>query len=162
MMKYLASNDLKFALFCCLILLSACNKDELQAEQSLQGEWKVTEITSYYGDFDQNSFNPSQVVNDTTASGYFLFSEEMAEYNFSRNDTVYSGTASWDLALESVNEGFFKVNDFTLSINGYFMFDVTFGDETKNAEKNATRIFLRELKEEDSYEFFFDMSLEKK
>lgn len=128
-----------------LVLFAACNKDEIQAEKSIEGNWKVVEITSYYGEFFSNGgFDPSETILDSGDLGSFNFSENFVDYSFTRNDTLFSGNGSWVLELEKVNQGFTKVNKFTLTIEGHFEFDVAFEDQTKNAEKNAKELTFME------------------
>lgn len=136
-----------FLLFISLLtslIFISCNNDEVQAENSLEGLWEINRINSRYGTFTANSFNPTETVSDSGQLGTFLFGEETVDYSFMRNDSLFTGDGSWTLDLEKVNAGFFKVNQFTLSIEDQFLFDVTFEDDTKNAEKKATNITLVE------------------
>lgn len=130
----------------CLICfaLGSCSRDEVQARQSLEGSWNVVEITSIYGEFSGNGFNPTQTIRETGALGSFDFSASTVDYSFTRNDTLFSGSAPWTLIYEKVNSGFIRVPQFELEIEGKFLFEVSFGDQTKNAEKNATEATFRE------------------
>ena len=83
----------------CSIGLSSCNKDDIQAENSINGIWNVTEIYSLYANFTQNGFNnPTETLTETGALGFFHFEGENVEYQFTRNDTLYTGNRShnWD------------------------------------------------------------------
>lgn len=120
-------------------MLVACSKnDEIQAADSLEGVWDIVAISSLYGEFFENGFNPSETVTETTQLGSFHFMEDSVEYAFTRNDTLYTGIGTWELELEKVQEGFSKSNKFTLTIEDHFLFDVSLGDGTRNAEKNAS------------------------
>jgi hypothetical protein len=119
------------------MLMTSCNRDEVQAKESLEGEWVVSEIYSTYGEYSVNGFSSSNTVSETGVLGNFNFLAETVEYSFTRNDTTYSGNELWNLEFERVNSGFTKTNKFTLNIGTEFIFDVSFEDETKNAEKNA-------------------------
>ena len=127
-----------------MVFISSCKKDEAQAEDSLVGEWQVTEINSYYGTFTENSQNIIGEKLEKGSLGSFLFKDEVVDYSFTRNDTLYSGTDNWILSFEKVNSGFTQVNKFTLSIGNKFDFDLTFEDQTSNAEKDAKFINLAE------------------
>ncbi len=126
------------------VLFLGCGKDKVQAEKSLDGIWEVTAINSQYGTFTGSSFVSTETVSDAVALGTFNFQEGTVEYTFTRNDSLFEGTSAWTLDLERVNAGFNKVNKFTLSMEDQFLFDVTFEDDTKNAEKDAQSMTLRE------------------
>ncbi len=109
----------------------------MQAENSIEGVWEIVGIISQYGTFSENSFIPSQKVEELGQLGTFTFGEESVDFNFTRNDTMYSGSSSWVLDFEKVNAGFTKEPKFTLTITDHFLFDVFFEDGTKNSEKDA-------------------------
>lgn len=108
----------------------SCQKDEKQAINSLEGDWQVTAIKSFYS-------NGEETVEETGALGTFSFDGDMVEYSFTRNDTLFENLRPWMLSAEKVREGFFRDNKFQLEIEGDFLFDVQFEDGTNNAEKNA-------------------------
>lgn len=143
----------------------ACKKDEVKAEESLEGEWKIVSINSEYGTFTQSqfgsSFDPFDEVSENGDLGFFEFIESTVDFEFTRNDTMYTGNESWNLDLERVNVGFTRVNEYTLTIENQFLFDVAFGDETKNSEKNATSITFLETPSENGYGVRIQMELEK-
>ena len=68
--------------------------------------------------------------------------DETVNYNFTRIDTTYNGSSIWFLKSEKINAGFTRVNQHTLTLTDNFIFDVTFEDDTKNAEKNAKKMTL--------------------
>ena len=119
-------------------IFTSCKKDEVQAAESLNGIWDVIGISSYYGDFSNNGFNPTETIEEDGQLGTFNFMEDSVDFNFTRNDTLFAGVGAWDIDVERVNAGFVRVPVFTLSIENHFLFDVSFGDETRNSEKNAT------------------------
>ncbi|HZF99632.1 MAG TPA: hypothetical protein VEY71_01455 [Chitinophagales bacterium] len=68
--------------------------------------------------------------------GFMTFSENAVEYAYTRLSETYDSTETWVLNREKVNEGFFKVEKYTLTI-GDRDYDCTFGDATSVSEKNA-------------------------
>ncbi len=141
-------------------LLFSCNRNQIQAENSLEGNWTVVAITSYYGDFDGTSFNVEETIEESGNLGSFIFAENRLVFNFTRNDTFFGGTAPWTLSADKVREGFFRVPEFVLDIEDSFSFDVQFEDETKNAERDAENVRFTSP-EADSRELIIEMSLEK-
>lgn len=127
-----------------MLAISSCKKDEAQAEESLIGEWNVTEINSYYGKFSETGQNIFDDKFEKGQFGTFLFKEDVVDYSFTRNDTLYSGSDNWILSFEKVNSGFTQVNRFKLVIGNTFYFDLAFEDQTSNAEKDATYVTLTE------------------
>lgn len=126
------------------IFFQSCKKDEVQAAESIEGSWDIVEINSNYGEYAGGGWIPSDEVRDSGELGTFDFGSEAATYNFNRNDTLYTGSGQWDIRSEKVNEGFTRVPRFTLTIQDHFLFDVTFGDQTSNAEKKATKAVFTE------------------
>ena len=131
----------------CLLLATlfvGCRRDEIQAEKSLLGAWDVSTIFSQYGEFSNNVFDPTESVRDSGQLGSFTFTEAAVAYEFTRNDTLFTGSGAWDLTTERVNAGFTRVTAFTLTIENLGEFDVTFEDATSNSEKNAEAVTLIE------------------
>lgn len=54
------------------------------------------------------------------------------------NKENFSGIEPWTLTTKKVNAGFTRVNAHTLTIGDKFIFNVTFEDDAKNAERKAT------------------------
>ncbi|KQC30532.1 hypothetical protein [Flagellimonas eckloniae] len=132
-----------FSLFPLLFL--SCSKDLEQGRESLIGTWKVTYIKSSYGEFFTNGAGSTEVLEEDGDLGTFIFNETTVDFDFVRNDTLYAGSALWNLDLEKIRSGFFRENSFTLSIEENFIFDAQFGNATRNAEKNATTLSLFEF-----------------
>ncbi len=153
-------NHTVLSLIAVSLLLSACNRNEIQATDSLEGEWIITAITSYYGDFSNNGFSPIETVEESGQLGSMSFGEDSVSYEFTRNDTLYVGSSLWMLTEEKVNEGFFRVPKFTLVMGDVFVFEVAFGNQTKNAERNATDITLTRVVEQRNG-LLVEMELEK-
>lgn len=131
-----------------LILLTgliSCQKDKVQAESSIKGDWDITEIVSQYGSFVNNTFVENNTKREMGDLGTFNFAQYDVIYNFTRNDTLYTGNTAWNLAYERVNSGFVKVPKYTLTIENRFIFDAFFEDGTKNAEKNAKEMRLTQI-----------------
>ena len=137
----------RILLFLTIIISSmfmACNKDELQAENSIEGIWDIVEITSIYGEFSENGFSPSETISETGELGTFIFTHDSVDFHFTRNDTIYTGTESWNITAKKVREGFIRVTEFKLTIENQFLFEVTFEDATKNSEKDAKSVIFVE------------------
>lgn len=139
----------------------SCQNDEVQAEESLEGVWDIVSITSYYGQFSETSFDASETVSESGQLGTFEFIQDSVAYSFTRHDTAYAGNMSWILELEKVRSGFSRENQFTLTVEDRFVFNVSFEDETRNAEKDATTTAFVTIPEEGS-SVFVEMSLEKR
>lgn len=139
----------------------ACQKnDEIQAEDSLMGVWDIVTVSSVYGDFFDNGFDPTETISESAPIGTFHFNKDAVEYNFSRNDTLFTGIATWQLELEKVRSGFFRENKFTLTIEDHFLFDVSFEDSTRNAEKEAKSVTFLE-RPSSGFGVLIEMALEK-
>lgn len=167
-MKYISTtNTIQLTVIIILsLLLGSCTKDEIQGRNSLDGTWNINKILSQYADFqvENNTVISSENlenIEETGDLGRFIFSENKVNYNFTRNDTVFSGDGNWELKLEKVNTGFFKTNKWTLIIADDFVFDVTFEDATKNSEKNAKVAEFRSWPTTSGKGVAFFMSLKK-
>ena len=126
-MRYLLS-----LLFC--LSLMACGENDLQnAKNSLKGNWTVNRI------YVENTGGNGQ--NQTGNLGAFGFSETNLNYSFNKGGIVKNGQGAWTLKRELVNSGFVKVEKYTLEFDG-LSFVCAFGDQTSDAEKNATNIRL--------------------
>ncbi|MEL7340374.1 MAG: hypothetical protein AAGM67_07815 [Bacteroidota bacterium] len=136
-------------LWICLSVLSiglfSCQREEVQAINSLEGNWNITAITSYYGEFDETAFNPTETVEEAGQLGTMQFEAETVRFNFSRNDSLFAGNSDWALEFEKVNEGFFRVPRYTLFIDALGTFEVQFEDDTKNAQRDAQNAIFREV-----------------
>lgn len=132
----------KFLLGCLIILISfaACRNEEDEAINSIRGSWEVTNITSSYGHFRENGWTSSETISEMGELGRFEFSEDSVAFEFTRNDTLYTGNDAWSLTTERVNAGFAKVTVYTLIIDNHFILDVEFEDGTKNSERNAENV----------------------
>lgn len=124
-----------------VILCLACGDDEGEAQESIMGDWRITNILSEYGNFSQmelgSSFDVEQTVTDGSDAGSFRFTESSVSYSFTRNDSLFTGTENWSLELLKENQGFVRVNKYSLTISDEFLFDVSFEDSTQNAQKDA-------------------------
>lgn len=139
----------------------SCQNDEVQAEESLEGIWDIVSLTSYYGEFSETRFDASETVSESGQLGTFEFVQDSVAYSFTRNDTAYAGNVAWVLELEKVRSGFSRENQFTLTVEDRFVFNVSFEDETRNAEKDATTTAFVTIPEEGS-SVFLELSLEKR
>lgn len=128
---------LKPILFVLVLLPVYCARNQIQAIDSIEGFWQVTEIRSHYGQYAGGPLSIENTVLDTGIIGSFSFERDNVEYNFTRNDTVYQGISPWKLNHRKVQNSFFLVSEFTLEIGEEFLFNVTFEDGTRNAERGA-------------------------
>jgi len=142
------------------LLVISCNRDEKQATASIEGDWNVTAITSQYGNFTNNAFDPTDEISESGELGTFKFKESTVDFSFTRNDTLYTGNESWTLVAEKVNSGFTRVTEFSLTIDNQFDFKVFFEDQTKNSEKNAQNATFLETPS-SGFGVSIDISLEK-
>ena len=128
----------KLTLLLIVVSFFACEKDKNQAIDSLEGDWRVLTINSYYGTFTPTGgISNLTTVEETGDLGTFSFGEERVNYSFTRNDTLYQGSTTWSLSTDEVREGFFTSTRFSLDIEGDFLFNVVFEDDTSNSEKDA-------------------------
>lgn len=143
-------------------MFTGCKKDDIQAAKSLKGEWDVVAISSFYAKFIENGFVPFETIEESGQLGTFHFKEDSVDFNFMRNDTLYAGKAAWNLDLEKVRQGFSRGNEFTLTIEDYFILDVSFENGTRNSEKNANSMTFIETPTTTGFGVAIEMSLEKK
>ncbi len=143
------------------LLLTACQDDLEEGIDSLEGSWQVTTVESFYKIPQTDGSLEWSNVSEDGNLGRFEFAEDTVSFQFNRNDTLYQGAERWHLSKTRVNEGFFKVNLFTLQIGDTFTFECEFEDQTKNSEKNARYITLRTKPEETNEVVSFEMSLNK-
>lgn len=126
--------------FCVFILsVSSCNSDEIQARNSVEGRWDITDTTYTFGKFNENNFE--SIGNSGIQIGqlgYFDFGTEKVTYSYFVGEENFSGIEPWTLTTKKVNAGFNRVNAHTLTIGDKFVFDVTFDSGTKDAERKAT------------------------
>ena len=144
-----------------LLFLSACAKQNLRnAEASLKGDWKVTEIYSAEGEQVSGGINITNQQTETGDLGEFTFTDDDVTYSFTRLDSLYEGSSTWILNRERVNSGFVRVEKYTLETNDYD-FICEFGDQTSDAEKNATEVRLIFETEGIGAYLMFQLELEK-
>ena len=131
-----------FLLLLLSFTFSACEKVNIKAgEASLEGVWMTTNITSAYGERTKSGISIEENTQEEGNLGTFTFSETEVVANYTRLDTLYEITSSWKLKRDKVNEGFFKVEQYTLCTESQ-NFICEFGDQTKDAEHNATKLRL--------------------
>lgn len=125
-----------------LLTLSACQKKQVKnAEKSLQGSWDVHTIYSTYGTKTALGTQTNQEFNEAGELGQFVFDDEKVAYRFTRLDTLYENETSWKLTRDKVKAGFTNAEQYTLTIDN-FDFICAFGDQTSDAEKEATDVSL--------------------
>jgi len=143
------------------LLFTACEKVNIKAgEQSLEGNWAVMNITTLYGERSDLGITVQENFEENGSLGAFNFSERKVIAEYTRLDTLYDIASIWELKRDKINEGFFKVEQYTLCLEDQ-NFICKFGDQTKNAERDATRVrLLFETTEMGAYEQFI-LELEK-
>lgn len=137
--------NLQLKVFTLLLLaisfcFASCEKDDIQARNSIMGSWNVVDITSFYATFSGNGANPIETISEQGQLGNFNFEEDSVTFTFTRNDTLFTGSSTWNLSTEKRQDGFATVTDFTLMIENEFIFDVSFENGTINSEKNAQEV----------------------
>jgi len=154
---------MRFFLFAtCLLCLGlmSCGNTQDDATDSIIGEWTVNEIISQYGTFSENEYLNTSSLTEDGDLGTFNFDKDSVRFDYTRNDTLYTGSSSWTLNHERVNSGFVRVDQFRLSIDNYFLFDVRFEDGTSNSEKNAETASFTEVAI-DTTDILITLTLEK-
>ena len=114
-----------------------------EAKKSIEGQWEITNTNYTLREFSGNNFESvgnTQV--QTGQLGYFDFGTEKVTYSYYIADEDFNGIEPYTLKTEKVNAGFTRATNHTLTINDKFVFNVTFEDGTKNAEKNAKEMIL--------------------
>jgi len=150
-----------FSLLIPILFLSACAKQNLRnAEKSLKGDWLVTEIYSAEGERTTGGTNITDQQTETGDLGEFTFTDDEMTYSFTRLDSLYEGSSAWTLNREKVREGFVRVEKYTLTTDDYD-FVCEFGDQTNDAEKNATKVRLIFETESIGAYLTFQLELEK-
>lgn len=149
-----------------ILLLTGCDKDQMQGQASLEGRWTVNEIESLYAEFDVDNgsvrgIGESEKILESGDLGFLNFNEGQVIYEFTRNDTLISGSGSWELKVAEVQQVFFKVNQWTLIVANDLVFDVRFEDGTKNSEKKANSVEFDNWPKSSGYGVAFFLKLEK-
>ena len=130
-------------LFLLFIISSSCNKVNLRnGEASLTGNWQVEKVI--YGEANRNEFGGIgfEALNEAEgALGTFSFEDQSVSYEYLLGDSLLTGQGDWHLTRFRQQEGFFKVERYYLEIDGV-RYNCEFGDETRDAEKNATQVRL--------------------
>lgn len=123
-----------------LLFSVSCGMDDRKhAEQSLTGKWNVTFIFS--DEKDKSGINRDGQHKEPGQLGTFSFSGNQVVYSYTRLGTTYSDTSPWTLTRELVPESFVRSPRYTLTLKDR-AYDVRFGDQTSDAEKNAKNIEL--------------------
>ena len=158
------NNKIKSIIFLTIMLCTfSCQKEEDRAIESLIGDWKITTITTQYGEYDDlGRFESDSSSTAIGQLGTFNFMEVDVSYNFSNNDKVFNNISQWNLNYDRVKEGFTGKDQYTLTIKDQFIFDVRFGDQTSDSEKNATSATFEEtLKNTVGLDTLMTLTLEK-
>ena len=114
-----------------LVFLPSCNREEMRVGNSIVGKWNITEIRSDYG-------LVTEAIIEQGELGFFDFGEDFVDYNFTRNDTVYSENKMWNLEFGKQRSGFFREPIITIAIEDKFVFDVTLSHRGNNSTEEDT------------------------
>jgi len=122
-----------------VFILASCGSSLSHAEKSLQGTWHVKSIFS--NEQDRSGPYRDGQHKESGDLGTFTFSEKELSFNYTRLGVKYKGTSAWTLSSKRVPQSFLSVIRFTLSLDNQ-SYQVRFGNQTSNSEKNARRIEL--------------------
>ncbi|GAB5539220.1 MAG: hypothetical protein Salg2KO_13230 [Salibacteraceae bacterium] len=109
------------------------------------GFWTVVRIETQYVQSSLSGFSVDSTTVETGDLGFFEFDSDIVSYEFSRTDSMHLGTANWYLEAVKVNDGFTRVNQYNLTIENRFDFDVQFEDGTKNSQHKASNAELLQM-----------------
>lgn len=125
------------------IILTACGKSTQEcAEESLIGEWRVTQIYESRSIIENGvQIDQSQTTYDNT-SGHFSFTNDMMQYVYTTTTSI-SSEQGYSLVTTKENSGFTRVNVFTIKGDDED-FRVRFGDQTSDAHEDAEEISLEQ------------------
>lgn len=145
------------------ILLTSCEQANINAgEESLEGEWRITKGQYNYNFGGENGVSVDSTIEANDDLGRFVFRENTVNYDITFPHIEFAASNdSWELERSKVNEGFARVERYSLIIDDK-TYSCRFGDETIDAERNATNIVLQLLVEDRIGEFEdYELELEK-
>lgn len=144
------------------ICMFSCQDDAVQAKNSLKGSWKVVNIKSFYGNFDESGGGQTDSIHcDSGNLGFFNFNLGIMDFDYIRHDTIREGSGDWTLTSCKVRSGFSRETQFSLDLVNHFTFDVQFEDGTRNSEKNANSMTLMQDSKLSGYGVAVELMLEK-
>ena len=124
------------------LFLIACQKQNLNsANNSLIGNWQVVEIYNAIGEKTDSGTSTTESFSEEGDLGNFVFNENTVAYNYTKSNEYFVNNEEWNLERTKQNQGFHKVEQYFLTI-GIQQYRCRFGDETSDAEKDATAIQL--------------------
>jgi len=114
----------------------------IRANKSIVGTWDIVKYESSWGERLENgiNINGSFEIDDADDLGSFVFDDETVTYSILNSDTT-GNAINWSVERTKENQGFTQVEVYTIQI-GQKEYDCSFGDETSDAEKNATEMVL--------------------
>ena len=148
--------------FCTIALTffsASCRSSLSHAEKSLQGTWHVKSIFS--NEYDKSGPYKDGQHKESGDLGTFTFTEKELSYSYTRLGKNYTGTSPWNLSSKKVPQSFTSVVRFTLSLKDQ-AYDVRFGDQTSNAEKDARQIELHPVSVSNNQTPYHILKLTKK
>lgn len=123
-------------------LLISCGSPGLEeGTASLIGSWAVYEINYAEGTRTDLGVTTDTSYTQTGDLGSFVFDETEVVYDYSHDLETVSDRSSWELLRATVNCGFNKCEVYTLVLKDLNLTCI-FGDDTADAEENATEITL--------------------
>lgn len=137
-----------YFIFIFVTLVSCGKSDQQKAQDSLIGDWSVTDIyQSKNTIIDNGQINESQDFWEGMLGTFHFTSAEM-DYEYIMVDTIQN-TQSYKLHISKENSGFIRVNKYEI-IGDVENFIVRYGDQTSSAISNATNINLEKIEILDS------------
>jgi fructose-1,6-bisphosphatase len=136
-----SSHSLLSLFIVAILSCSSCEKNIDQAKDSLIGSWQVTEIYSYYGTRVNLGTSVTQDFTEKGSLGTFEFTNGKANFSYKRRDTIYNGSEPYTLSVEQKKNGFINSPFYTVALTS-ISYECTFGDQTSDAQKKATKIVL--------------------
>lgn len=134
---------LPYLLLIFITLISCGKSDQQKAQESLTGNWSITEIFQSNNIIVNNGLvNVSQEFWEGML-GTFEFTSTEMNYEYIIGDTIQS-SQSYDLQITKENSGFVRVNKYEV-IGDIENFIVRFGDQTNDATSNAKNINLEKI-----------------
>ena len=130
-------------LFLLVIIITSCGKSTQEsAEESLIGDWDVTQIFETHTIVVDGSQSDQSQTTFDDAEGHFSFTASMMDFEYTTSSIEMLDQA-YTLVVTKENSGFTRVNVFTI-IGDVENFRVRFGDQTSDAHENASEISLEQ------------------
>lgn len=144
-----------------VLLVSSCTDPIDQGLDSLEGEWDIDQITIDRSEVRDLGAQTLDELTYVQPDGIFAFTLSEIDYDYTLDGMDTQINESYTLTSEKVNSGFTKVREFTLELETQ-LFDVDFGDGTRDSFEEAEAMVLTEVIEVDSIRTTTRISLTKR